>query len=1212
MDAKLYVVLLLCVSVPYSLQWTGHVCPYQTVSYVSTTICTYHCWWHCCDHEVIQTPVTTTAYKCCPGWRHNRDNNCNIAQCYPGCANGGTCTSPGNCTCRAGYTGDTCTGEDCNHERPCFPGQCTGNGASVVCNCMDDFTGLFCKELKAVQAPKVTQLQASFSYHKGQEEIYGVIADSSGKPEHATIWTNLDRLNNLTVTASAMSECRDLPAPPSYIRGSRLGISRAYVTLSGPLVTSAPSDHTCDNTVGSQDPKDIITCSVKTQYTNRLHDGDKLTITFRVSSGGFRKLYDTGSGRVTATENYIGKDTVSSVAFNIDLVEPINNDPDTAFRITPEFTKDHITLNWRGWTDANSGMNKYKWEVFKLQPSTGGALSELTGPVNHGEVKHTSPISFPVPFLPEKPGMYSFILEAVDKANNSVYMRRFALCDKESSVTTDPKYAMYISTAVQDQGFQWMTNASKPLVIIWQNHFRNYVHENGKYLNRILPLKKQIVQDPPIYKQVIQGNDDKYGRRRTAAIPNLRGVVRFEWTHAVNKTGGITQQTPPNWDDISGLNTTLHLPQENVTSGSTVTIWVRARDILDNKKVDSTSVTYDFTEPQFSKMTFLRNEISNIPFSSGLELTVQDLESGIEHAEVKVTQMDDGHVMTNKTLTVPSVSMYACLNKPSSCYCPKALNVCYKRVYKLYISNCWLMVAKEDLESAHVKLEVVVVNRAGLKTPIPRVHVVQDLMDINGTSAYFGPVNVNVEKLTDTTANVSWTHAPSCHDRTFISVTYQLDSGKPETIQLYKDATFHLLKGLEPGKKYKVMVTADYGDIKSKPRNASFTMAFSGDTSGLGAGAKVGIVVVVIIILAVLVIGLFMWRTGKMVALINRRQSRHKGRQNPNTENIYNNLQRPRKGTVSYHNKTYEVDDDIYVYGSMSFTAEQPWYIPKDNLTLMKEINTGRFARIYRASHKTGKTSSEMAAKVLKETPDEENSLLMMAKINFAATQVGEHRNVLGFRGAILNNDALGPVMVLEYCENGQMDKWLRDHRDNVNVDTLERIQNFGLGIARGMEYLAKKGITHRKLAARNCLLTFTNEVKVSGFGPCRMEDATEDDNSKGDRIPVKWTAPECLQSLKGANEKSDIWSFGITMWEIFSMGKAPYSDIRSRDLAVKIRNGFRLQRPEFAEDIHHNLMKTCWEQSPDKRPTFADVLGKLEASFGLRPTSGDVYYYAR
>ncbi|XP_046546912.1 uncharacterized protein LOC124256991 [Haliotis rubra] len=1074
---------------------------------------------------------------------------------------------------------------------------------------MDDFAGSFCKELKPIQAPKVTQLQASFLYRRGPEEVYGVIADSSGKQEHAGVWTNLNQLNNLTVTASAMSECRDLPAPPAYISESLIGIARAYIRLDGPVVASAHSDHTCDNTIGSEHPRNIVTCSFGKQYTSRLIDGDKLKITFRVTSGGYRKLYDTGKRRVTATENYLGTETVKSVAFNIDLVEPVYSDPDAAFRITPEFTKTTIILNWHGWSDANSGMDKYKWEVYRLQPSSGGALSELAGPVNHGEVQHTAPISFPVPFLPEKPGMYSFLLEAVDKANNSVYMRRFALCDKESSVTTDPDHALYISSAVQDHGFQWITDISKPLVIIWQYHFRNYVHETGKYLNKILPLKKQIVKDPPIYKQVIEANDDKYERRTTAAIPNSRGIVRFEWTHAINKTGGRIQQTPPNWDDIPGLNTSLHLPPENVTSGSTITVWIRARDILDNKKVDSTSVTYDFTKPQFSKMTFLQNEISDIPSVQEwrLELMVQDPESGIHHVEVKVTQVG-GNVLTKRNLTVEAVSILACLSKPNSCYCPKALNTCYRRVYKIYISNCWLMVAKEDLESANIKLEVDVVNRAGLRTPIPRAHTVRNLMEINGTSAYFGPMNVKVERVTDTTANVSWTHAPSCHERTFVTVTYESESVAPATVQLYKDATYQLLKGLEPGETYTVKVTADYGDIKSPPKSAFFTV----EDTGLGAGAIAGIVVVMILILAVVVVGLFMWRTGKMAALINRRQSVYRERQKPVTGRINNDLHRPRKGTVCYHNKTYDINDDIYVYGSMSFTTEQPWYIRKEDMTLMEEIQTGRFARIYKASQKTGRTSSDMVAKVLKDTPDEDNSLLMMAKINFAATQVGEHRNVLKFIGAVVNNDALGPVMVIEYCENGQMDKWLKNQRNGVNVDILETIQKFGLGVARGMEYLASKGITHRKLAARNCLLTFTNEVKVAGFGPSRLDDATEDDNSKGDRIPVKWTAPECLQSLKGANEKSDIWSFGITMWEIFSMGMTPYSDIRSRDLAVKIRNGFRLPRPEYAEDIHYDLMKPCWQQSPDKRPTFSEVLGKLEASFGLRPTSQEVYYYSQ
>ncbi|XP_046557085.1 tyrosine-protein kinase receptor Tie-1-like [Haliotis rubra] len=235
-----------------------------------------------------------------------------------------------------------------------------------------------------------------------------------------------------------------------------------------------------------------------------------------------------------------------------------------------------------------------------------------------------------------------------------------------------------------------------------------------------------------------------------------------------------------------------------------------------------------------------------------------------------------------------------------------------------------------------------------------------------------------------------------------------------------------------------------------------------------------------------------------------------------------------------------------------------------------------------------------------------------MAKINFAATRVGEHSNVLKFIGAVVDNDALGPVVVLEYCENGPLDKWLTSRQDKVNLEVLEQIQTFVLGIARGMEYLVSKEVVHRKLAARNCLLTSTNEVKVSGFGPSRMEDASADDASKGDRIPVKWTAPECLQSLKGANEKSDVWSFGVTMWEILSMGQIPYGEMRSRDLPTQLKNGYRLSKPEYAEDVHYSLMQSCWKEKPEARTTFADAVGKLEASFGLRPTSGMMYYYSK
>ncbi|XP_071102354.1 uncharacterized protein [Haliotis cracherodii] len=1183
--ARVWTFFFLALTVNHSLQWRG-----------------------CCAWGYIRVARYDVAKKCCPGWTHNGDEDCRIAQCNPPCANDGTCTSPGRCSCRAGYSGDTCNGANCNHERPCYPGSCQANGATVVCNCLPDFRGEYCKELGAIQAPVVTQLQAEFNFREGGQQ-YGVLADFSTEVhEPVVVWTNMDKLNELSVNATAMFKGKELPYPPAYIKTAETGIGRAYVKWSGPRVTSEERDYECEGTIDSEHPQKLVKCVVKREYRNRLKDGDKFKLTFRVTSGGYRELFDTGNNRVTATEHYTGPETIRSVAFNIDLTKPAFTEADASFQVHPEFTKKGITMKWEGWTDDGSQMDKYTWEAFKLEPNGDGDLMEVDKlrPIIHRQVDHTSPISYPLPYEPDKPGMYSFILQAVDKANNSEYMRRFALYDKESTVTTDPNHAMNISYVVRDQGFQWMTDTSKPLLVNWENRFLNYHHESGKFLNKILPFKVQIVEDPPIYKQVINTNDDHHGERTVDAILNVRGIVKFEWTHDVNKTGGRRQDTPPNWSDVSGLKSTMQFQPEGVTSGSTVTVWIRARDILDNKKVDSTSVTYDFTKPQITRMAFHENEISNIPFSSGLELNMLDKESGIGRVEVKVIQTGNGHLMSSRNLTVPTLTPSACTDRVKDCYCPNALNVCYKRVYKLYISNCWLMVAKGALKSAEVKLEVGVVNRAGLKTPTPVVHVVKDLMKLNGTEAYFGLENVTTTKITTSSARVSWKHAPSCHERTVILVSFESESGHKETLKVFQSATHYVLNGLQPGTSYKVKVTAKYGDILSIPKQVSITTM---DASGIGTGTIAGIStgLGVVVVVAVVVV---LRRTGGHRFLSSRRQP-------VETARIANNLDPTRPRMASFKNKSYAEDDDIYHYASMPFSTLQAKEIASDKLTLKKEIQSGRFARIYKASLKSGKTQQEVVAKVLKDTHDEDSALLMMAKINFAATKVGEHRNVLNFIGAVVSNDALGPVMVLEYCQNGQLDKWLNAKRTAVSTDVFDTIQTITLGISRGMEYLSKRQIVHRKLAARNCLLTPENEIKISGFGPSSMEEAAED-NSKGkesssqDRIPIKWTAPECLQSLKGADEKSDIWSFGITMWEIFSLGQTPYPDIRSRDLPIKLKNGYRLPNPEYAEEIHQDIMQGCWKQNPKERPTFANVVEKLETSFGYRPgESGEVYYTA-
>ncbi|XP_069110358.1 fibroblast growth factor receptor 2-like, partial [Argopecten irradians] len=277
-------------------------------------------------------------------------------------------------------------------------------------------------------------------------------------------------------------------------------------------------------------------------------------------------------------------------------------------------------------------------------------------------------------------------------------------------------------------------------------------------------------------------------------------------------------------------------------------------------------------------------------------------------------------------------------------------------------------------------------------------------------------------------------------------------------------------------------------------------------------------------------------------------------------------------------------DEDVYLYGQMVFEEDQAWKVRHDQVSLVEKMTVGRFADIFKASQKSKKNNrSTVIAKVLKESHTEIDEMVMTAKINFFATKVGSHPNVVQFVGAVLDNEHLGPFMLLEFCETGVMRTWLQNQKTKVTdsiVDTLFRIT---FDIARGMEYLASNKIIHRHLAARNILLTSSLEAKVAGFGPTRE---TEQDQDKGkEKVAIKWMAPECMTSVKDATLQSDVWSYGIVLWEIFSMGETPYPGLRSTEVATKVSSGYRMSRPEFCADMHYELMKKCWKDKKASRP---------------------------
>ncbi|POI26255.1 hypothetical protein CIB84_009996, partial [Bambusicola thoracicus] len=188
------------------------------------------------------------------------------------------------------------------------------------------------------------------------------------------------------------------------------------------------------------------------------------------------------------------------------------------------------------------------------------------------------------------------------------------------------------------------------------------------------------------------------------------------------------------------------------------------------------------------------------------------------------------------------------------------------------------------------------------------------------------------------------------------------------------------------------------------------------------------------------------------------------------------------------------------------------------------------------------------------------------------------------------------PVMIItEFMENGALDSFLRQNDGQFTV-----IQLVGMlrGIAAGMKYLAEMNYVHRDLAARNILVNSNLVCKVSDFGLSRyLQDDTSDPtytSSLGGKIPVRWTAPEAIAYRKFTSA-SDVWSYGIVMWEVMSFGERPYWDMSNQDVINAIEQDYRLPPPMDCPAALHQLMLDCWQKDRNTRPRFAEIVNTLD-----------------
>ncbi|KAG5838815.1 hypothetical protein ANANG_G00227610 [Anguilla anguilla] len=201
------------------------------------------------------------------------------------------------------------------------------------------------------------------------------------------------------------------------------------------------------------------------------------------------------------------------------------------------------------------------------------------------------------------------------------------------------------------------------------------------------------------------------------------------------------------------------------------------------------------------------------------------------------------------------------------------------------------------------------------------------------------------------------------------------------------------------------------------------------------------------------------------------------------------------------------------------------------------------------------------------------------------------HQNIIRLEGVVTKYKHA--MIVTEYMENGALDKYLRDHDGEM---TSYQLVGMLRGIAGGMKYLSDMSYVHRDLAARNILVNSGLACKVSDFGLSRvLEDDQEGTyTTSGGKIPIRWTAPEAIAYRKFTSA-SDVWSFGIVMWEVMAFGERPYWDMSNHEVMKAINEAFRLPAPMDCPSALYQLMLRCWLQDRSKRPCFNDIVNLLD-----------------